>query len=253
MEQKASHLCSIWSWVNGAQWQCRVRIAVLASGGQSIMRFQQGSLMFVKIKLMMAVPMHGWEWLICFGQRSRKWHLHDDMLQTVPRLSMKALNCQCLEGKSVGLLSFWRFAVLAYLRSILVRSSIGGLVKLVLVDHVRAFGEAKGTWGGSSLLLSWLLSVSLLLKNVSWIGGYANIVWFSWPVVGCELWSLVNGSLGSATGGGVLGTFLEADGWFCSCVSNGGVLVLKFVRLRVKCAEEDLLIFVSDCFVEKCQ
>jgi hypothetical protein len=53
---------------------------------------------------------------------------------------------------------------------------------------------------------------------------------------------LVNGAFG--TGVGVFGTFLVADGWFCSCVSEKGVLVLKFVQLRVRNAVEDLLISV---------
>jgi hypothetical protein len=58
---------------------------------------------------------------------------------------MKALNCQRLERRSVGLLSFQRFAVFSYLWSILVRSSVRGRVKLVLVDDVRASGKARGT------------------------------------------------------------------------------------------------------------
>ena len=36
---------------------------------------------------------------------------------------------------------------------------------------------------------------------------------------------LVNGAFG--TGVGVFGTFLVADGWFCSCVSEKGVFGVK--------------------------
>ena len=36
---------------------------------------------------------------------------------------------------------------------------------------------------------------------------------------------MVNGAFG--TGVGVFGTFLVADGWFCSCASDGGVFGVK--------------------------
>ncbi len=37
-----------------------------------------------------------------FGQRSKTWRVHGDMLQTIQRLSIKVLNCCCLERRSVG-------------------------------------------------------------------------------------------------------------------------------------------------------
>ncbi len=39
----------------------------------------------------------------------------------------------------------------------------------------------------------------------------------------------------------MFGTFLVADGWFCSCVSDRGVFSVKFVRPHMKGAVEDLL------------
>ena len=38
----------------------------------------------------------------CFGQRSKMWCVHDEKLQTMQRLSMKALNFCCLERRSIG-------------------------------------------------------------------------------------------------------------------------------------------------------
>ena len=61
---------------------------------------------------------------------------------------------------------------------------------------------------------------------------------------------MVNGAFG--TGVAVFGTLLVADGWFCSCVSDGGVFGVIFVQPRMKSAVKDLMIFVSD-FVEKCR
>ncbi len=66
------------------------------------------------------------------------------------------------------LASLQRLAFLAYLRSVFVRSSIGGYVKLVQVDDVSESGDVAGMCFGSCCE-SWSVSS---LKKVSTVGGY---------------------------------------------------------------------------------
>ena len=100
------------------------------------------------------------------GQRSKTCRVHGEMLQIIRRLSINVLKCRRLATKSVGYASLRRFAFLAYLSSVFVRSSIGGYVKSVRVDEVSASGDVGFCRCGGSCSSS----VSSL-KNVSEVGG----------------------------------------------------------------------------------
>jgi hypothetical protein len=71
----------------------------------------------------------------------------------------------------------WVF--LAYLRSVIIRPSIGGYVKSVQVDDMTASGDVAGMRLG----LCWESCSVSSSKKVSTVGGHENVAWVVWSGV----------------------------------------------------------------------